>query len=106
MPYIVVTSLYPSEKADEVAKVFLEVSKKFPPDESLATVVVPGAVVGTLQGISTLFVAEVKKGKLEDYTARLRKALVMYRHIPGYEVQATTYMTLGEALESIGVSST
>ena len=37
MPYLIVTSLYPSDKATEVAKKYLEAISKYPPNENLAT---------------------------------------------------------------------
>ncbi len=51
MPYLITTSLYPSDKAPEVAKMYLEAIRKYPPDENLATQVVPAAVKATHQGI-------------------------------------------------------
>ena len=35
MPYLINTSIYPSEKAPEVTKKFFEVLKKYPPDKNL-----------------------------------------------------------------------
>ena len=73
MPYIFTTSLYPSDKAVEVAKRYLEAITKYPPDSSLGTQVVPTAVTTTLQGIKVIGITEVKKGKLEDEIGRKAK---------------------------------
>ena len=70
MPYIFTTSLYPSDKAPEVAKRYLEAIAKYPPDADLGTQLVPAAVTTTLQGIKVVGIIEVKKGKLEDAMAR------------------------------------
>jgi hypothetical protein len=104
MPYLIVTSSWPSDKSDETAKKYLEVITKYPPDDSLGTEVVPGAFSSTLQGIKAITIIEVKKGKLEDLLTRERKALSMFRTIQGYESQVETYMTLEEAFGSIDMS--
>jgi hypothetical protein len=104
MPYLIVTASYPSHKADVVAKKYLEVLKKYPPDNKLGSLVVPVAVTRNLQGIKAMVITEVKKGKLEDAMTRVGNELAMYRSIEGYEAQVETYFTLAEALESIGMN--
>ncbi len=37
MPYIMTTSLYPNDKAPEVAEKYLEAITKYPQDENLGT---------------------------------------------------------------------
>ena len=54
MPYLVTTSLYPSEQAQEVGARYLEALEKYPVDESLSTQVVPAAVTTTHQGIKVI----------------------------------------------------
>jgi hypothetical protein len=104
MPYLIVTASWPSDKSDEVAKMYFEEIKKYPPDDSLGTQVVPAAFSRTLQGIKAIVITEVKKGKLEDLLIREVNALAMFRTIPGYEAQVDTYLTLEEALGTIGMS--
>jgi hypothetical protein len=104
MPYLIVTASWPSDKSDEVAKMFFEEMKKYPPDDSLGIPVVPAAFTRTLQGIEAMVVIEVKKGKLEDLLTREMNALAMFRNIQGYEAQVEIYMTLEEALGTIGMS--
>ena len=104
MPYLIITTSWPSDKSDEAAKKFFEVMKKYPPDSKLGTQVVPAAFTRTLQGIKAIVITEVKKGKLEDLLTRVGKMLAMYRTIPGYEAQVDTYLTLEEALGTIGMS--
>jgi hypothetical protein len=73
MPYIITTSMYPSDKGEEVAKRYLEAMAKYPPDASLGTQIVPAAVKTTLQGIKVIGITEVKKGKYEDALTRTEK---------------------------------
>ena len=44
MPYVMLTSTFPATKAREVAKVYLEVNKKYPPDKTLEKQVFQGAI--------------------------------------------------------------
>ena len=50
MPYIITTSWYPTHKTQEVAKKYLEMLEKYPPDESLGEGIVPVAVTTNQQG--------------------------------------------------------
>ena len=67
MPYLVTTSLYPSEQAQKVGKRYLEALEKYPTDESLTTQVIPAAVTTTHQGIKVFGVSDVKEGKLASF---------------------------------------
>ena len=71
MPYLIITATYPSDKGQEVANMYLEAIAKYPPDENLATEVVPAAVKATNQGLKALTIMDVKKGKLEEAMARM-----------------------------------
>ena len=104
MPYIIVTTQYPSHKAQEVGEAYLEGLKKFPPDESLATEVVPAAAKATLQGIKVMAIIEPKEGKLQEALDRVNKEMAMYGPIEGLECSIETYGTVSEAMETIGMS--
>jgi hypothetical protein len=104
MPYLVTTSLYPSDKAPEVAKRYLEALTKYPPDENLGTELVPAAVKGTHQGIDVIGISEVKKGKLEEAYLRTVNMMAMFHTIPGFEYTIETYLKVEEALAVIGMS--
>jgi len=101
MSYIFTTSLYPSDKATEVAKKYLEAITKYPPDDSLGTQIVPAAVTTTLQGIKVIGITEVKKGKLEDAVTRTANMMVMFHSIQGFEYTMERYATLEEAMKTI-----
>jgi hypothetical protein len=104
MPYVIVTSLYPNNKVAEVAKKRLEMRKKYPEDNKLGTRLVSGATKGTLQGVKTISVTEVKKGKLEDVLTRAGNMLAMFNNIQGFTSQMDIYMTTEEAYGVIGMS--
>ena len=104
MPYIITTSLYPSDKAPEVAERYLEAIKKYPPDENLSTAVVPAAVKATHQGIRVIGIDEVKEGKLEEAYNRAVNMLVMFQSIVGFEYTMEINFKVEEALSLIGMS--
>jgi hypothetical protein len=103
MPYIITTSLYPSDKVNEVAKRYLEAMTKYPPDDSLGTQIVPAAVTTTLQGIKVIGIIQVKKGKLEDAMTRVANLMAMFHSIQGFEYTIDRYATVEEALKTIGM---
>lgn len=103
MAYLVTTSLYPSDKAMEVAERYLEMLKEYPPDEALGTQVVPAASKTTHQGVKVLGVTEVKQGQLEAAMERVQNALAMFLNIPGFEYSIDIYATAAEAMATIGM---
>jgi len=105
MPYVITTSTYPTDKATEVAKKYFEIMQKYPPDENLGTPVVPGAVKTTNQGITVMIITEVKAGKLEEALNRSINAGAMANDIVGFEYSVDVYMTVEEALATLGMSS-
>lgn len=103
MPYIISFTKWPSDKASEVIKIAIEVAQKYPPDDSLGEPVVPNAVKGSLEGLRTLSVTEVKEGKLEEALTRAMEILAMYgTQIEGFEYSIEVWATLAEAYASIG----
>jgi hypothetical protein len=104
MPYIITTSLYPSDKGSEVAEKYLEAIQKYPPDENLATQVVPAAVKATHQGVRVVGIVEVKEGKLEEAYTRAVNMMVMFQSIAGFEYTMEIYFKVEEALSLIGMS--
>jgi hypothetical protein len=104
MPYIITTSLYPSDIAPEVAKRYLEAIQKYPIDESISSPVVPAAVKATHEGIEVIMVTEPKEGKLQEaYTLGVNR-MVMFQSVKGFEYSMDVYYTLTEAMSAIGMS--
>ena len=101
--YIIITSLYPNDKAKEVAKMYLKCLEKYPVDNSVAAPVVPVAIRATHEGIRTIVISEVKKGKLDDAMATATNRLVMFHDIPGYRYSIQPFLTLEEGMKLIGL---
>ncbi len=104
MPYIVTTSIYPTEKGPEVAEKYLEAIQKYPPDENLGDQVIPAAVKSTHEGIQVLGIVEVKEGKLEGALKRTVSMMVMFQSIPGYRYTTEIHYKVEEALALIGMN--
>ena len=104
MPYIITTSLYPSDLAPEVAKRYLEAIQKYPIDESISSPVIPAAVKATHDGIEVIMVTEPKEGKLQEAYALGVSRMVMFHSIKGFEYSTDVYYTLTEAMTAIGMS--
>ena len=102
MVYIITHSNYSSHLATAVAKRYLEMLQKYPPDP-LGENIVPAAVKRTEDGIHVTTVTEVTKGKLEEALERTQNQLAMFNDLEGVEVSLEVYMTVSEALTTIGM---
>ena len=105
MVFIVGTIWAPPNKAENVAKKYLEITKKYPVDESIAKVVIDGAIRATKEGIKSLIVWEVVKGKFNEAMSRAGKILAEYRNIEGFRYEIETMLSPIEALPMIGMST-
>jgi len=102
MPYIVTLVRWPGESTAEMVKKAIEVTKKFPPDDSLGETIVPNAINADMDGIKSLNVTLVKEGKLEETRRRAMAIVNMYLTVPGYRYSIETWATIEEAYTSIG----
>jgi hypothetical protein len=101
--YIVTTTRCPFHKIDEVLKIQLDPAGKNLADDSLGTVLCPGAVKITKEGIENTFIYEVKPGKLEEALTEHGKNMIKYRNVEGYSFTFEIGSTMAEALDVIGV---
>ena len=102
MVLIVSTAWFPIDKANDVAKKYLEVLKKYPPDESLGKELTT-AVKVTKEGIKVIGIGEVVKGKVEDYVARATVSAQEYARIEGFKYEIELFMDMMEALAVVGL---
>ncbi|MHA1915184.1 MAG: hypothetical protein ACW98F_00600 [Candidatus Hodarchaeales archaeon] len=103
MTYIVITAWFPTSKRREIAQKALEVAQKFPPDSSLGTIVVPGALLGSPNGIKSIAITDVREGKLEEAMNRVTEMIQEYLDIEGFNYQVETAMTQPEAMATLGL---
>ena len=102
MPYLFITTVYPSHKSDEVVKKYLEITPKYPPQPSLGKSVADATKIGE-QGARNITVYEVEKGKLEEAISLWTKGVAEFRNIEGYEASIDVWMTTAEAFKAIGM---
>ena len=103
MPSIITRCWYPHHLADVVAKKYLEVMEKNPPDETISKTIIPAAVTSSKDGLETLTIDEVERPKVGE--ALNRDALIMaeFRNIEGFNYEIKSWAKVEEALESIGL---
>lgn len=103
MPYIITRCWYPNHLADVVAKKYLEVMEKNPPDETISKTIVPAAITSTKDGLETLTIDEVESPKVGDAINRDTRIMAEFRNIEGFKYEIKTWAKVEEALESIGL---
>ena len=105
MPYIITRCWYPLHKAGEPGKKYLEVMKKYPPDESIAKPIVPVAVTSTKDGIETLSISEVESQKVGEAYNREARMMVEFKEIERFSYEIKVWSKVDEALDMIGLGS-
>ena len=103
MPYLVMTSKYPSDKIPAVAERYLEVITKYPHDDSLSEAVVPSAVKSTHEGVVGIAISDIKEGKLDAAYTRAVNSLAMFQSVEGFEYSIDIYSKIDEAMAAIGM---
>ena len=103
MVYVVTNIIFPSHRAPEAGKKFLEQLKKYAEDESLGETLVNAAVKTTTCGIRVVTVSKINKGKLEETLTRGNEILAMFNGIEGFEYSYEVWSEAGEALATLGM---
>ena len=105
IPYIIVTARFPLNKGTEAAEIYLEERKAFPPDRSLVKELVPNAIKVDKDKIRSIYIAEVKEGKLNEALTRQQNAMILYHDLEGYEYTIEVCFTVVEAMGMIGMKA-
>jgi hypothetical protein len=103
MPYIVVIARFPLNKGTETAEKYIDERKAFPPDKSLVKELVQNAIKVDKDKIRSIYIAEVKEGKLNEALTRQQNAMIMYHDIEGYEYTIDVCFKVVEAMGMIGM---
>jgi hypothetical protein len=101
MPYIFVTSSYPSDLADETVEAYFKMLKEMPFDRSLAKETVQVACQTTPKGVKTVSIIDVKEGKLTEALLWEYKRMGYFMGIKGFEYKIRVWTNIVEALDSI-----
>ncbi len=98
MVYVIIKCFYPSHKAEEVTKIYMEMIQKYPPDKSLTERVVPAAGRATEKGLETMSIQKLKEGKFDEVAKRTMASMAMFHIIEGFEYSVEIWSTLEESL--------
>ena len=98
MVYIILKSFYPFQKADEVKEIYMEVMKRYPPDKSIAELVIPIAGRATEKGSEGMTVWKLKEGKFDEFVKRLMASMVEFYKVEGFGYRVEVWSTLEESL--------
>ncbi|MHA2280441.1 MAG: hypothetical protein ACXAC5_06290 [Promethearchaeota archaeon] len=83
---------------------YLEIMKKYPPDSTVGTIVIPFMVNSTPEGTHTFTVTEVKEGKLEQAIKDASRNMLEFgAGIEGLKYQIRTYLTAPEGMSIINL---
>lgn len=102
MPYVLIKTWFPPHKSEEVAKVYLEELKNFPPDRSLGKSLAT-AIRSNEKGIMSIEIFDVKEGKLEESINHYQNVQIMYHKIEGFNYEIEVWRTPVEAMALLGM---
>ncbi|MFX0043439.1 MAG: hypothetical protein ACFE8L_11045 [Candidatus Hodarchaeota archaeon] len=97
MVYVVLKSYYPTNKAEEVLKIFMELVKKYPPDDSIAETLIRGAGTATEEGYKSMSIWKVKEGQFDKLAKRIMGAMSMFNNVEGFGWKVRVWSTFEES---------
>jgi hypothetical protein len=103
MILVLSTTRFPISKAKEVGKRYLEVSKEFPPDKSIAKDILRlgTRIIGDeIEGIGLI---EVKEGKYDEYLELITKLQLRYADIEGINFKVDLFVSGVKSLPLVGL---
>jgi hypothetical protein len=102
MPIIVIDNQYPHHKNKEVVETWLKALEKHPRPEGLVTPLVETMVSSKKSGLNVFSAYQTNPGKYEEARAYFAKFMTEFFNIEGYSYDFSTWMTIEEAMGSIG----
>ena len=102
MPIIVIDTQHPHYKNKEVVETWLKAIEKHPRPEDLFTPLIETAVKSSKGGLRVLSAYQTNPGKYEEAAAYFANFMTEFFGIEGYSYDFSTWMTIEEAMGSIG----
>ena len=96
MTYIVTTTWFPAYIGAEISKIYQEIGEKFPPDDSLATTIIPIASMMTKKGMKMMSISEVKRGKLYEALSRTHNTLALFANVKEFKYKVELFASAKE----------
>ena len=94
------TVWYPHNKVNEMTQKYIEVSKKYPPDESISKTITM-AVRSIKSGVEVIGIADVVEGKFTEAINQITLSNLEYTSIEGFKYKLTYYLEVSDAIKSI-----
>ena len=98
MVYVVLKTFYPTHKAEEIQKIYMEALKKYPPDTSIAEYAVQAAGRATEKGLENMSIWKLKEGKFDEMAKRIMGVMAMFHNVEGFGYSVEIWSTLEESL--------
>jgi len=105
MVLLVVEGWYPMKVSQLVGQKYIEVTQKYPLDESLGKIVLPPIFQATKDGVHFISVYECKDDKVKAMMMTVGKAMMMYTGIEGYQFAIHTYIDVTEGFSLLGMKA-
>jgi hypothetical protein len=102
MPIIVIDTQHPHYKNKEVVETWLKAIEKHPRPEDLFKPLIETAVRSSKDGLRVLSAYQTNPGKYEAAAAYFAHFMTEFFEIEGYSYDFSTWMTIEEAMGSIG----
>ena len=102
MPIIMIENRYPLSKNQEVIAAWLGAMEKYPRPEGLFTPLLETAVSSRKKGLRVLSAYQPEPGKFEEALAYFGRFMSSFFHIESYSYEMSTWLTIEEAMASIG----
>jgi hypothetical protein len=103
MVIVLTTTRFPVSKGKEVSEKYIEVTKEFPPDRSIAKEILRLAARITGNEIESIGLSEVKEGKYEEFLKRTMMIRLKYANIEGFTSKSEVFLSGVEAFPMIGL---
>jgi len=97
MVYIVLKSFYPTTQTEEITKIYMELLKKYPPDDSIAETLIRGAGRATEKGYEGMSIWKLKEGQFDKMAKRIMGAMSMFNNIEGFGWSVEVWSTFEES---------
>ena len=105
MVLLMTTVWYPPTKSVDVAKKYIEINKKYPPDRTIGKTLVIG-VTTSKEGTKVIAIGSVVKGKFDEALARQSRAQREFAEsIEGYKYKIESMMDVVEAYATVDMQA-
>jgi len=106
MPYVFITTTFPTHKTNEAGKLFVDTLQDYrKAQRPLSKEIVSNAIKSTDDGIEAIGVHDIKEGKLEEFLLLQAKTMTQYHSLEGLKYRIEVRFKVTEALEMIGMKA-